>query len=104
MAIKPGYKRLPDFDYLIELSEEARETLDIPENAKGVNITDNFCNGGPIVISSSLPTTEEQREDNKKRLQYAIDAAFEAIIANCENNQVSCTNLNNQVGALAEIA
>ena len=79
MAVKSGYKRLNEFDYLAELSERAREALDIPEDAEVINITDKFRDGGPIVISYSRATTEAERQENRRRLQYAIDGALDEI-------------------------
>ena len=79
MAVNTGFKRLNEFDYLTELSDEARTVLDIPENAEIVNITDQFRNGGPIVISYSIKTTDEERQDNRRRLQYAIDNALDKL-------------------------
>lgn len=87
MAIRPGYKRLKEFDYLTELSEAARESLDIPEDAEVVNITDHFREGGPIVVSYTRRGTEEQRQENRRRLQNAIDSAFDDIIARCQNDK-----------------
>lgn len=79
MAVKTGYKRLKEFDYLTELSEKAREALDIPANADIVNITNKFCEGGPIVISYSMPTSDAERQENRRRLQYAIDEALDEL-------------------------
>lgn len=98
MAIKPGYKRLKEFDYLTELSEEARASLDIPEDAEVVNITDRFREGGPIVVSWRIPTTEEQRQKNRERLQAAIDSAFDDIIARCENDREYYEDLKKKLG------
>lgn len=80
MAVKSGYKRLKEFDYLTELSERAKEALEIPEDAKVINITDKFREGGPIVISYSRPTSDAERRENRRRLQYAIDDAFDAVL------------------------
>jgi hypothetical protein len=79
MAVKTGYKRLKEFDYLTELSEEARAALDIPADANVINITDKFREGGPIVISYSRPTSEAERQENRRRLQYAIDEALDNL-------------------------
>lgn len=98
MAIKPGYKRLKEFDYLTELSEEARASLDIPEDAEVVNITDRFREGGPIVVSYTRKTTEEQRQENHRRLQDAIDSAFDAIIERCNDDREYYENLKQQLG------
>lgn len=98
MAIRPGYKRLKEFDYLTELSEAARESLDIPEDAEVVNITDEFRNGGPIVVSYTRKTTEEQRQKNRDRLQAAIDSAFDDIIARCQNDAEYYINLKKRLG------
>lgn len=86
MAVEKGMKRLKDFDYLTELSETARQALDIPEDAEVVNITDKFREGGPIVISYTRKTDEEQRIKNRTNLQRAIDGAFDDIIARCEKD------------------
>lgn len=98
MAIRPGYKRLKEFDYLTELSEAARESLDIPEDAEVVNITDEFRNGGPIVVSYTRKTTDEQRQKNRDRLQAAIDSAFDDIIARCQNDAEYYINLKKRLG------
>lgn len=98
MAIRPGYRRLKEFDYLTELSEEARESLDIPEDAEVVNITDRFREGGPIVVSYTRKTTEEQRQKNRERLQVAIDDAFDAIIERCNNDAEYYENLKKELG------
>ncbi len=101
MAIKPGYKRLKEFDYLTELSEKAREALDIPEDAEVVNITDNFRQGGPIVVSYTRKTTDAQREHNRKRLQYAIDSAFDDIIERCEKDPIFFEGLKQRLGIVS---
>lgn len=79
MAVKLGYKRLKEFEYLTELSERAKEALDIPEDAEVVNITDKFREDGPIVISYSTRTTDAERQENRRRLQYAIDGALDEL-------------------------
>ena len=98
MAIKPGYKRLKEFDYLTELSEEAREALDIPEDAEVVNITDRFREGGPIVVSYTRRASDEERQKNRERLQSAIDSAFDDIIARCENDPIFFEGLKQRLG------
>lgn len=98
MAIKPGYKRLKEFDYLTELSEEAREALDIPEDAEVVNITDRFREGGPIVVSYTRRASDEERQKNRKRLQSAIDSAFDDIVARCENDDAYYESLKRKLG------
>ncbi len=98
MAIKPGYKRLKEFDYLTELSEEARASLDIPEDAEVVNITDRFREGGPIVVSYTRKTSEAQRQENHRKLQDAIDSAFDAIIERCNNDDAYYESLKRKLG------
>lgn len=98
MAIRPGYKRLKEFDYLTELSEKARESLDIPEDAEVVNITDRFREGGPIVVSYTRTGTEKQRQENRRRLQNAIDSAFDDIIARCQNDKQYYEDLKIRLG------
>lgn len=83
MAVRPGYRRLKEFDYLTELSEEARESLDVPEDAIVTKIIDEFRSGGPIVVTYTRPTTEEQRKENRRRLQYAIDDALDKVAERC---------------------
>lgn len=98
MAIKPGYKRLKEFDYLTELSEEARASLDIPENAEVVNITDKFREGGPIVVSYTIRGTDEQRKENRRNLQTAIDNALDDIALRCERDPVFFKDLKLRLG------
>lgn len=80
MAVKTGYKRLKEFGDLTELSERAKEALDIPENAEVINITNKFREGGPIVISYSLPTSDIERQENRRKLQYAVDRALDELL------------------------
>lgn len=86
MAVKAGMKRLKEFDYLTELSEEAHEALDIPEDAEVLNITDHFREGGPIVVLYTRKTSAEQRAKNRERLQAAIDDAIDDIAERCERD------------------
>ncbi len=98
MAVKSGMKRLKEFDYLTELSEKAREALDIPEDAEVVNITDRFREGGPIVVSYTRKVSEEVRLHNRRRLQDAVDSAFDAIIKRCQNDAEYYTALKLRLG------
>lgn len=98
MAVQPGMKRLKEFDYLTELSEEARQALDIPEDSEVVNITDHWREGGPIVISHMKKVTDEQRAENRRRLQNAIDKAFDAIIERCQNDPEYFAELKKNLG------
>lgn len=86
MAVQPGMRRLKEFDYLTELSKEARQALDIPEDAEVVKITDHWKEDGPIVISYTRKTGPEQRAENRRRLQNAIDKAIYAIEERCRND------------------
>lgn len=81
MSVQPGMKRLKEFDYLTELSEKARQVLDIPEDAEVLNITDEFARGGPIVISYCLRGDIETAKSNKRNLDFAIDKALRALSA-----------------------
>ena len=98
MAVEKGMKRLKEFDYLTELSENARQALDIPEDAEVVNITDKFREGGPIVVSYTRKTSEEQLIKNRADLQRAIDGAFEDIIARCNNDADYFAALKERLG------
>ena len=97
MAVKSGYKRLKEFDYLTELSEEARAALDIPADASVVNITDRFREGGPIVISYSRQTSDAERRENRRRLQYAIDSALDDITLRCRENPTYIETVNHTI-------
>ena len=98
MAVQPGMRRLKEFDYLTELSEEARQALDIPEDAEVVNITDQWKEDGPIVISYTRKTSPEQRAENKRRLQCAIDKAIYAIEERCRNDPEYFATLKESLG------
>lgn len=98
MAVQPGMKRLKEFDYLTELSEEARQALDIPEDAEVVNITDKWREDGPIVVSYTRKTSDEQRAENRRRLQSAIDRAFEAIEERCRRDPEYLAALEKNLG------
>lgn len=84
VPVPPGYKLLPEFENIKGLDEEAKKALMIPGDAKVINITNRFEEGGPIIISYSRPTTPEQKAENRKELQRAIDRALDAIAARCE--------------------
>lgn len=98
MSVQPGMRRLKEFDYLTELSEEARQALDIPEDAEVVNITDHWREGGPIVVSSTRKTSPEQRAENRRRLQCAIDKAIYAIEERCRNDPEYLSKLEKSLG------
>ncbi|MBE6733378.1 MAG: hypothetical protein E7561_05210 [Ruminococcaceae bacterium] len=101
MAVEKGMKRLKEFDYLTELSETARQALDIPEDAEVVNITDKFREGGPIVVSYTRKTDAEQRTKNRADLQRAIDYAFDDIIARCEKDAEYFAALKARLGIVS---
>lgn len=70
--------RLPQFN---RLSEQAQKSLEIPDDAKIVNVIDKFDSGGPIVVVYSSPMTEVEKEKARKQRQWAIDRAIDAIAA-----------------------
>lgn len=98
MAVKQGMKRIKEFDYLTELSEMAREALDIPEDAEIVNITDQFRKGGPIVVSYTKKTSEVQRQENRHKLQNAIDSALDDIVDRCQRDAEFYADLKQKLG------
>ena len=96
--LKPGYRRLPEFENVKGLSEEAKDALAIPEDAEVGNITNEFENGGPIVVSYKRPSTPEQRAKNREELQRAIDRALDAIAARCERDPEFYESLKKEYG------
>ncbi len=65
---------LPQFAGLS--SEGARKAAEIPEGAEVLNITDEFAEGGPIVISYCIRGDIETAKKNKRNLDFVIDKAL----------------------------
>lgn len=95
-------KRLPQFDYLTKYGEAARAATDIPDDAEIVNITDDFENGGPIVISYTRRTSEEEKIRNRQKLQEAINYALDAIAEKCKTEEGYLEKLMNSLEMTAE--
>lgn len=95
-------KRLPQFDYLSKYGEKARAATDIPDDAEIVNITDDFENGGPIVISYSRRASEEDKLLRRRNLQAAIDGALDAIQLRCQTEDGFLEKLMDSLGMTPE--
>ena len=95
-------KRLPQFDYLTKYGEAARSATDIPDDAEIVNITDDFENGGPIVISYTRRTSEEEKIRNRQKLQEAINYALDAIELRCRTEDGFLEKLMDSLGMTPE--
>ena len=65
--------------YIGVISDTALETLKIPAGAEIVNITDRFEEGGPIVVSWSLPGSSVEKTENHKRMQRAANEALDEL-------------------------
>lgn len=98
MAVKAGMKRLEEFDYLTELSDEARAALDIPEDAEVLNITDHFREGGAIVVSYTRKRSETELEKNRQKLQSTIDSVFDDIEERCNRDPEYFAALKKKLG------
>lgn len=96
--LKPGYRRLPEFENIKGLDEAGKDALAIPEDAEIVNITNRFEEGGPIIVSWKRTATPEQREKNRMQLQDAIDRALDAIAARCEREPEFYEGLKRKYG------
>ena len=95
-------KRLSQFDYLSKYGEKARAATDIPDDAEIVNITDDFENGGPIVISYTRRASDEEIQRRQRNLQTAIDGALDAIQERCKTEPGFLVKLMNSLGMTPE--
>ena len=96
--VKPGMKRLAEIDCIAGLSERAKEALDIPIDATVVNITNKFSEDGPIVISYSMPKTEEELAENYRRLNDAVAKVQRSIIERCRKDEEYYNSLKVKYG------
>lgn len=65
---------------LVKNREVVEKMLDVPDGYEVLNITDDFLNGGPVVISKIKKGTEEERIKNREKLDYAVTSALEAFV------------------------
>jgi len=96
--VKPGMKRLPEIENTPGLSERAKEVLDIPIEATVVNLTNHFAEEGPIVLSYSMPKTDEERAKNRRQLNEAIAIAQRSIIERCRKDKDFYNSLKKKYG------
>ncbi len=70
--MREGYWRLPEIEAIEDLPEAAKETLDIPNGAEVVKVTNRWAEDGPIVVSVQRPRTPEQIAEQQRQINLAV--------------------------------
>lgn len=69
-----------ELEYILDLVKEpeiVRQMLDVPEGYRVVKITDEFREGGPVIISKEKILTPEEERRNKERIE---NVAYEVAV------------------------
>lgn len=69
-----------ELEYILDLVKEpeiVKKMLDVPEGYRVVNITDEFLEGGPVIISKEKILTPEEERRNRERIE---NVAYEVAV------------------------